>query len=340
MRRSLLRIGAATTALATGIALASCTSRDSGDGGPSGTTSTATDAFPVSVSTTFGDVEIPDQPTRVVALGWGDADIALNLGVQPVGASDFLGFGGDGVSPWNAETYDESPEIVSGGGNQDVDVEKIAALDPDLILNVKAAGDRETYDRLSEIAPTVSAPEGGEGYTVGRDEQVEMIAKALGESAKGDEINQEVDDAVTRVRDEHPEWADKTASVISKYGEGWAAYLQGDGRTDLLTSLGFSSPDAVEEAGKDGEKNSDTFFTQLSDENLDTADADVVVGFPIGITREELEDLGPWKNLGAVKAGHAVVADDDLSQAFSLGTPDAVLWALQQITPKLEDATR
>lgn len=226
MRRSLLRIGAAATALATGIALAACTSDDEGtDGNGSGdATSTATDSFPVSVPTTFGDIEIPEQPTRIVALGWGDADIALNLGVQPVGASDFLGFGGDGVSPWNEETYDESPEILSGGGNQDVDIEKIAALDPDLILNVKSASDQETYD-------------------------------------------------------------------------------------------------------------------QLSDENLDTADADVVVGFPIGITQEEFEDLGPWKSLGAVKEGHAIVADDDLSQAFSLGSPDSVLWALEQITPKLEDAT-
>ncbi|MCJ7857621.1 iron-siderophore ABC transporter substrate-binding protein [Corynebacterium kalidii] len=334
MRRSLLRIGAATTALATGIALASCTSGDNGDtGGPA--TATATDAFPVSVATTFGDIEIPEQPSRVVALGWGDADIALNLGVQPVGASDFLGFGGDGVSPWNGETYDRSPEIVSGGGNQEVDVEKIAALDPDLILNVKSASDRETYDRLSEIAPTISAPAGAEGYTVGREEQVGMIATALGESAKGDEINREVDDAVARVRDDHPEWAGKTASVVAKYGEGWATYLEGDARLDLLTSLGFTETGAVAKAGEDA----DTFFTQLSDENLDTADADVVVGFPIGITREEFEDLGPWRNLGAVQAGHAVVADKDLSDAFSLGTPDAVLWALQQITPQLEAAT-
>ena len=334
MRRSLLRIGAATTALATGIALAACTSDDEGtDGNGSGdTTSTATDSFPVSVPTTFGDIEIPEQPTRIVALGWGDADIALNLGVQPVGASDFLEFGGDGVSPWNEETYDESPEILSGGGNQDVDVEKIAALDPDLILNVKSASDQETYDQLSAIAPTISAPKGDEGYTVTRDTQVDMIATALGESAKGDEINQEVDDAIARVRDDHPEWAEKTASVISKYGEGWAAYFEGDGRMDLLTSLGFTETGNVE-------KTPDTFFTQLSGENLDTADADVVVGFPIGITREELENLGPWKSLCAVKDGHAIVADDDLSQAFSLGSPDSVLWALEQITPKLEDAT-
>jgi iron complex transport system substrate-binding protein len=35
-----------------------------------------------------------------VALGWSDAETALALGVQPVGASDWLAFGGEGVGPW------------------------------------------------------------------------------------------------------------------------------------------------------------------------------------------------------------------------------------------------
>ena len=61
-------------------------------------TGTATAAgFPVTVSTAFGDVTVEEEPTRVVALGWSDAETALALDVQPVGASDWLGFGGEGV---------------------------------------------------------------------------------------------------------------------------------------------------------------------------------------------------------------------------------------------------
>lgn len=57
------------------------------------------DAFPVDLTTKFGKVTVDEAPKRVVALGWGDAETALALGVQPVGASDWLGFGGEGVGP-------------------------------------------------------------------------------------------------------------------------------------------------------------------------------------------------------------------------------------------------
>ena len=60
---------------------------------------------PVTVSTAFGDVTIPEKPRRVVALGWGDAEVALALGVQPVGAADWLGVGGDGLGPWGERRY-------------------------------------------------------------------------------------------------------------------------------------------------------------------------------------------------------------------------------------------
>ncbi|GEM_PF-6176434 len=60
----------------------------------------AQDAFPVSVPTRFGDVEIENQPQRIVSLGWADAEIALALGVRPVGVFDWNRNGGKGVGPW------------------------------------------------------------------------------------------------------------------------------------------------------------------------------------------------------------------------------------------------
>ena len=54
----------------------------------------------ISIDTKFGSVEVPKDPKKVVALGWGDAETALALGVQPVGASDWVEFGGKGVGPW------------------------------------------------------------------------------------------------------------------------------------------------------------------------------------------------------------------------------------------------
>lgn len=40
-------------------------------------------AYPVTVATKFGDLTVEEAPRRVVALGWGGAEVALSLGVQP-----------------------------------------------------------------------------------------------------------------------------------------------------------------------------------------------------------------------------------------------------------------
>src|SRR5699024_10613360 len=117
--------------------------------------------YPVSIATKFGKVTIDQRPERVVALGWGDAETALELGTQPVGASDWLQFGGDGAGPWDSGKYDKKPTMI---GTMEPNYEKIAALHPDLILDTKGAGDKARYDKLSAIAPTVAVPKGGGNY--------------------------------------------------------------------------------------------------------------------------------------------------------------------------------
>src|SRR3954471_13311430 len=139
-RASLLAVAALLTA--------GCGAGTDEDAGPA----TSSGAFPVTVGTAFGDVTIEEQPVRVVALGWSDAETALAMGVQPVGASDWLGFGGEGVGPWADGRYDEAPEIIE---TLEPSYEAIAALDPDLILDTRSDATQERYDLLSAIAPTI-----------------------------------------------------------------------------------------------------------------------------------------------------------------------------------------
>ncbi|MDF9876902.1 iron-siderophore ABC transporter substrate-binding protein [Cellulosimicrobium cellulans] len=324
---------AATSALAV-LALAACSSGDgSGDDAmPSGSTSAdgAADAFPVTIPTAFGDVEISEEPERVVALGWGDAETALALGVQPVGASDWLAFGGDGVGPWLADAYDESPEII---GTLEPSYEQIAVLDPDVILDVKSSGDLERYQRLSEIAPTVAIPEGGEAYLTPMEDQVGMIAAALGRSDAGDELLAEVDDAFAAARDEHPEFAGKTAVIGSYWAEGFGAYVSTSSRGEFMQGLGFDTKPEIDEAA--GEE----FSATLGTENVDLLDADLTVIQPIGFTAADVEALPIFQTVPSVADGRYVVFDDkDLSNAFSLGTPTAVIYAIDNVVPLFADA--
>src|SRR3712207_6324738 len=134
--------------LATALVVTSCGSGDdSGSGTESGgAVSGSSEAFPVTVGTAFGDVTVEEEPARVVALGWSDAETALALGVQPVGASDWLAFGGEGVGPWAEGRYDEAPEIIE---TLEPSLEAVAALQPDLILDTRSRSEEHTSELQS-----------------------------------------------------------------------------------------------------------------------------------------------------------------------------------------------
>ncbi|WP_369374623.1 iron-siderophore ABC transporter substrate-binding protein [Promicromonospora sp. Populi] len=287
-------------------------------------------AYPVTISTTFEDVTIEERPERVVALGWGDAEVALGLGVQPVGAADWLAFGGDGVGPWAEGLYDEAPEIL---GTVELSYEAVAALEPDLILDVRGSGDEERYERLSSIAPTVGVPEGGESYLTPRADQVTMIAAALGETERGDELLAEVDTAFEEVAAAHPDWAGQTITAATRTSEGWGAYVN-DGRTEFMERLGFVANPTITELPVEA----NGWSVSISEEQLDLLDADLIVAFPIWIDVEEITEDAGWQEIPAVADGRDVVITDDLSAAYSLGTPAAQLYALDELTPLIEDA--
>ena len=332
--RTPLKLAALLAAAA--VALTGCAAGSaSDDATATSSAAPAADSFPVSVDTKFGEVTVDQQPQRVVALGWGDAETALALGVQPVGASDWLAFGDDvdGVGPWAQGLYDQSPEII---GTLDPSYEAIAALQPDLILDTKSSGDQDRYDRLSGIAPTIGVPEGGDSYLTTFEQQMDLVSTALGQSAKGDELVAQSEAEVEAAAEAHPEWKGLTVTAATKTSEGWGAYVAGSERVSLLESLGFEQNPQV--AALDA--NSGGFSVSISSENLDVIDADVIVAFPIYIDTAQITDDPQWQALPAVEAGHDVVIDGDVSSAYSLGTSLSRSYALDALVPLLETATK
>ncbi|MDV8021721.1 iron-siderophore ABC transporter substrate-binding protein [Rhodococcus sp. IEGM 1330] len=306
-------------ALALALALTACSSDgDSSDPAESGG---------VVVTDMFGDVEVPANPQRVVALGWSDAETALALGVQPVGASDWLAVGGNGLGPWVDETYDTDPTIL---GTFDVDMESIAALAPDLILWTRSTNDKAVYDDLSEIAPTVAAPPGTDiAYGTTWDGQTEIVAQALG---KVDEGNKLVDDTEALLADavtDNPEFADKTVAVGTLYSGQVGAYVRGDTRVDFLESLGLTNTPAIQTLAEPG-----AFNIELSEENISALDADLTVMFPIGTGPEVITENPSIQGLPSARDGRLVVlGDTNLSNAFSAASVAGTRYALENAVP-------
>ncbi|MDR2454806.1 MAG: iron-siderophore ABC transporter substrate-binding protein [Bifidobacteriaceae bacterium] len=338
MKPRIARAGLAAGLLAL-FALAGCAESSPGaDGGesspaPTSAAAGADSAFPATVETKFGAVTIPAEPRRIVALGWGDAETVLALGGQPIAASDWQGFGGEGVGPWSAGLYQEPPQIL---GTLELSYEEIAALEPDLILDTRSSGDEERYQRLAAIAPTVGVPVGGDAYLTNTEQQVELISAALGKQEAGQALIDQLTEAFAAAAAAHPEWAGLSATAATRTSESWGAYVEGSDRVDFLERLGFAQNPQI--AALPANEGALGFSVTLSSEQLDLFDADLIVAFPIWIESTEITEDPVWLEIPAVKAGHAVLIDGDLSQAYSAATIPGNLYALEHLVPLIESA--
>ncbi len=322
-RRAALLAAALTTAAS----LAACGSDDGGSasGSASGSAPAGDGAFPVTVSTAFGDVEIEEEPQRVVALGWSDAETALALGVQPVGASDWLAFGGEGVGPWAEGRYDEAPEIVE---TLEPSLEAIAALEPDLILDTRSPATQERYDSLSAIAPTVGQPEGVDPYMTTWQEQLDLVGQALGRTDEAAQLRGDLEQRFADAAAANPAFEGTEVAVGAYTSEGFGAYVRGDTRVDFMESLGFTNKPAVQDLA------TESFFVPVSEEQVSLLDAPLTVVFPIFVDAAQITGNPLWQTLGSVQQGNAVVLDDPaLVNAFSSGSVLGTGYALDEAVP-------
>ncbi|MGL4394596.1 MAG: ABC transporter substrate-binding protein [Brevinema sp.] len=101
------------------------------------------------VKHTMGYTRIPKAPQRVVALTGEAVETLLALGIKPVGAVSSCW-----QETWYPHLADQMQGVVLVGDEKEVDLQKIADLQPDLIIGVKGRQD-DTYSQLNAIAPTL-----------------------------------------------------------------------------------------------------------------------------------------------------------------------------------------
>ncbi len=292
------------------------------------------------VETMFGPVTIPepeDGELTVVALGWSDAEMALALGVKPVAVLDWQSFGesNKGVGPWATELFgDTTPEVFPQADG--LNYERILALDPDVILATRSANDEKEYNRLSEIAPTVYAPEGTAAFATTWDVQLAQVAAALGQTEKGEQLAADMNDRIAQAREENPELDGLTVASAAKFGDAYGAYLPGDGRFDILADLGMRNNDGIADLEANG------FFATVPGEKVSVLDADVAVILPIGFTVADVEKDDLLQSLSVVKDGRAVVIDPetDLGGAWSAASVLSMGYVLDEIVPQLSAAAK
>jgi iron complex transport system substrate-binding protein len=249
-RRPLL---ATATVTAVALALSAC----GGDEEATSTASATDAAAEASVSTLYGDVTLPAEPGRVITLAENALDVALSVGVTPVGTT--ASRGGD-----KAPAYlgDEAAGIPVVATVSEPNLEAILAAEPDVIL--AAAGlEQAQYDALAAIAPTVvpEAPERGDWQA-----PLHTYAEALGAD---DELTEDLDAIADRAAALEQEGAlDGSAAVLRWMANGPVLMNSTNMPGSLLTAAGATSLPAADDLGQ--RPHSDP----LSLENLAQVDAD------------------------------------------------------------------
>ena len=264
-----------------------------------------------------------------MTVGFNDQDFALALGVTPVGVRQFQGGIDITERPWaQDELAGAEPQII---GAEDLEFEKIAALRPDLILAVYSGLNKRDYGTLSKIAPTVAQSDEYPDYGEPWQEQAQVSSQALGREQQGAEVVDDVEGEIAQARKQNPEF-DGSTFVLASASAG-QVYVFGpqDLRSRFFTSLGFQTPPEIEKLA------GDSFFAQLSEEQLRLLDQDVVVVYG---TEKDFEGFPLFQRLDAVREGRVIYmdVDGDFANALGFSSPLSIPFALEQAVPQLADA--
>ena len=236
-RRGLFEVGVAGVA---GLFIATaCSTKKPSDGSPS----------TVTVKHFFGETTIQAPPKRVVSAGFTEQDDLLAVGVVPIAVTNWWGDQPFAVWPWAQPKLGQAQPAVLSLDNG-LDFDKIAALKPDLIVATNAGVDKDSYNRLSGIAPTIPQSDDHpffERWKV----QAAAIGQAVFQPDRMKSLISDVDNKFTDAANANPQFKDKKAVLLqgSFYRDNVVVTL--GWRTDFLTQMGFALPDTIKQFGVD-----------------------------------------------------------------------------------------
>ncbi|WP_371495284.1 ABC transporter substrate-binding protein [Kitasatospora sp. NBC_00374] len=297
------RIAAAGAAAAM-FALAACSS-SGGDGKDAagagkGTGSTAA-AGPVVVEATNGKVTVPAGVKRIVSVSYATGAL-LDLGVQPVGTSTI-----DDNNPMELlpSQKEAAAKIEPIGSGIEINIEKVAALRPDLIIVEGATAFDWGIKKLEGLG--VPVLHFGIDKPADLVNAQEKIALAVGKEAEFKKLKSDYDTKAAKIK---TDYASKLNSVKWTFA---SSYGGGEFLVDTSSSwVGQVLKDAGAQfsaASADPKEHEVTYST----EKLDVlADADIILVPKTAATGEvpqdtkDLDKQPAWQQLKAVKANKVI----------------------------------
>lgn len=316
-RRKFLIGGASLAAL-----LAGCATSDPPAAAPAPEPRTITHAF--------GATEVPTTPQRIVTLGFVDQDAVLALGFTPIAVREWVGERPPTEWPWQETLVgDVKPESLPF----ELDLEQLAALQPDLILAIWAGITEAEYADLSRIAPTVAheTAYAEDAFLAPWETRTRFTGRILGRADRADQLVAEVETRFAQARGRHPEFESATFALVDGPVEGNVfVFTPVNPRGFVIDALGFTVPDEIAAISPE------TGVAEISQEQLELVDQDVVLW--ISEEGSNVRAMPLYGQLDAVSEGRDAFADLPLVTALTFGTVLSLSYALDRLEPMLAAA--
>lgn len=301
----------------------------------------AEEAFPLTLSHALGETVLEEEPERVAAIGWGNLDVPLALGIAPVGVSKTTYGAADenGLFYWTNEAFKalgvENPNVFDD--TDGLDFEAINNAQPDVILAVYSGISQEEYEQLSEIAPTV--PYTKEAWATTWQDMTMDNGRALGKEEEAKALVESVEALIQEKAAAYPQIQGLTAAYCyfdtSNLGFFYV-YMPKDPRASYLLDLGLTLPENIRDLD-DGS----FFFMTVSSENIDVLyDLDLLVTWGEEDTLEALQADPLISQVPAVQRGSVAFLslNSDLVAASCTPTPLAIQATLEEYLSVIAEA--
>ncbi|MEE2034865.1 iron-siderophore ABC transporter substrate-binding protein [Rhodococcus chondri] len=321
--------------LAGALLLGACSGSDTdfAAGAPSG------EFEPTSIDHALGTAEITAEPERIVTLGMGSAETVIALGEVPVGIEEYpWGSNETGYLPWIHEELTERSEDLPTQftGGTEVNLEAIAALEPDLILAPWSGITQDQYDVLSGIAPTVAYPE--LPWTITWQEQIETIGTAMGKHDEALDLVSGIEQRFADTAADHPEYRDVTFSYIYNTGPATlGVFLRDEQRVAMVRGLGLTVDPVVDTLEET--EGTDSAVIGLENAHLLNGSDLLFTFYSDPANRQQIESQEVYQRIPAVERGTLVAPED---QPFVTGSsminPLTVPWAIDRYIPLVDEA--
>ncbi len=269
----------------------------------------------------YGPVDVPANPTRVIALSKAAVTTLLDLGLTPVGVDD--GEAAVALPQYQARIK----ALPTVGDYGQFDVEKIAALKPDLLISYDTYIDQKLYAQVKDLVPTfaLKTDEGNVAWEVA----TAGFANAANRNSQLAAWKKKYADQLALAKTTYrAQLTGNRWEVIQKDDAGdFYRYLPSADALTVLAQLGAT-------LGNANAKGANYYGNPISNEDMIShlGQATVILGVALGI--ESVTSNPLWKKLPAVTAGHAYFSNDLFISGYSGAI--ALLDLIEDICKKLE----